>query len=435
MVDGRVTDELGPRAQAFGGDGTVAATVSFRAVTIDAAGLPNVIGESDGHVGGTFSMRLPPNTPFVVIEALDGAGEVRASALLESTSRSQGQSTCTPLNSESTLEAKIWMALRQQWQVPAAEISIGDLRARIDAHLAEAVRNKANALSPEATDADVAAIAFAIHVAQQARVAALRAVGVDLSLEDLADEERGPSQALSNALFYADDEDAAYDAHTEFLAALRSVTERLAPHPGAASDAASAAGFAFRSVVETHLPVDASSANILHRAIAAAARAEGQARPSVQDFLRWNSMLYPARDVSLTLSRSLGLAMTTTCAEDAWRAYRRGILDEEEPEGTVVFAVYSVTPAEGGFAAFLDELDRVRLSEDVLRRRLRLFADSIKEEAFDPTEAGEDCATAFVDYRANAQAILSALPEIGPDAGEVSNLVVESKTAFWTVAP
>lgn len=435
-VVGRVTDELGPRPQAYGGEGTAASTTSVRAVALDETGVLVEIGRAVVEFGGAFTLALPSNTSFVVIEALDDDEVVLASALLESTSRSLRERTCTPLNTESTLEANVWLALRQYWRVPADEISIGDLRARLDAHLAEAVRNKVLAVSAESTTEDIRILARAVFFAQKTRAATYASAAVADTWADIVRDELDASQVLSRALYVASRPDDAYDAHTAFHEALRATQERRVLDAAVASDAASAAGFAFRAVVVRQLRDTESSAAILDRAVAAAARAEGQARPHVRGFVGEDVVVDPIWEVTGTLFRSLSLAMTAASVETAWRNYRLGILNErEESAATVVRSIYDLTPYQDAYPALLDELANVALSLDVLDRRLDTVAQRVANQEFAPAEEAEEVAGAFLGFRANAQAFLLRLPDEGPARERIVPLVIEAKTAFWDAAP
>lgn len=433
-VEGRVTDDDGASAQVFGGEGTVSQTSSLQARKMNDLGGFDVIAAGGVDADGAFTMEVPANEEHLFIDAVDADGEILATALLERSADEDETTRCTPLNAESTLEAAVWASMRADEGMEEEEISYADIRARIDADLAAAVRNKAEANDPDSVDADVRALAVAIHSAQMARVESYNEAGLSITLEELAEIEEEASLQLSADLYEAEDADAAYDAHTEFYVALGEIADDQGASLTAQSDAATASSFAFRASVEANLEDESNSEAVLDRAIVAAARAEARTTTVAFGEAMTHATFNPiahglALDAAADLRSELALATTASQAENAWAGFRAEVIGDDAETGTVISSALTLTIVEE--EALQSALAQFSTATAALDSELVIAAQEADAVGgVDVDVLAQGSAEAFADYRDSADSYFSALSVIGADIDAIAEVAVHAQGAF-----
>lgn len=433
-VEGRVTDDAGASAQAFGGEGTISQTSSLQARQMNALGGFDVVAAGTMNADGSFLIEVPADEEHLFIDAVDADGEIIATALLEESAAEDETTRCTPLTTESTLEAAVWASMRADEGMEASEISHADLRSRIDADLAAAVRNKAEANAPDAVDADIRALAVAVKSAQIARVESYNEAGLSITLEEMAEAEQEASLQLSADLYAADDVEDASEAHAEFLIALGEVANESGADLTARSDAATASSFAFRASAEANLETESNSESVLDAAIVAAARTEARATTEAFAESMTHATFNPiahglAIDAAADLQSELALATTASHAENAWAGFRAEVIGDDAATGTVLSSALSLTIVEeDALAAALAQFSTATAELDS-----ELVIAAEEAEAIGGVDAdvlAEGSAEAFADYRATADSHFSALSVIGADIDAIAEVAVHAQGAF-----
>ena len=254
-VEGRVTDEEGYQPQRLGGEGSVSATASVRVSAIAPGGALEALAEAEVSADGSYAVDVPADQERLVVEALDEAGAVVAAAILEASGAAGETTTCTPMDSESSLEARVLVEMIDAG-APVDEVNPVDLRARITSRLAGAVAARERAGAD--VEAAVRALAEAVRAAQLAELRAYADMGLTTSQAALFEAELAASQALSATLH--DGSKSATDAYDAFFAALDEAAADAGAEAEERARAESCAGMSFRATAEARLEVDGEGA-------------------------------------------------------------------------------------------------------------------------------------------------------------------------------
>lgn len=327
-VKGRISDDDGYQTLRFGGDGTTAAATTIRALAVGNGGTLASLSRSELDAEGRFHFDVPAEHTRLLLEAIDERGEVVAAAILEHSGAEGETVTSTPLTSESSLEAALFLVMATRAS-SVEDVNVVDLRARVTARMAVALREKEAA--GEDVQADVLRIAEALLAAQATEVRAYAGLGVEISQAELFSHELAASQALSAALDEGSDPAAAYEA---FYEALDDVAASLGLSAEARARAESSAGLAFRIVIDERVRANTVAAReVTDSAVLAAARAEGHAyeratlalleRPDVDERLRDE-----AADAADALRANLTLASNASRAAEAFRALKTTLVGD-----------------------------------------------------------------------------------------------------------
>ncbi len=331
-VEGRVTDAQGAQTRSFGGMGTTTATTAVRASAVLSGGALELLGEAEIESNASYSLELPAEQRGVILQAVDASGEVLAAAILES-SGAEGETVfATPIDSESSLEAAVYLEMLAQG---ASHANTVDLRARITSELALAVRI-AHDNGEDVSDI-VATLATGVRAAQEAEIAMYARAGVNTTQADLLAAELAASTQLSFALHGGASPAAAYDTFFEALVTAATHLGVDAEQQGRAEAVASAS---FRASIEARIAAD-THAMIREAALLAAASLE--ARAQEQATLQVLAAGNAASDVQASaltaaaeLRGSIGTAVTLAAAADAYARFGGELRGESQVMGSVL---------------------------------------------------------------------------------------------------
>lgn len=326
MVEGRITDQNGSQMARLGGSGTASAAVMVEAATVAGDGSITVVGEADVSADGTYRMAVPPNEEGMVLMALDSSGEVVASTILEA-SKGGETTPATPMDSESSLEAEVFLMMKANGD---SDANFVDLRSRIDADTAVAVRGEADAQ----LDATISAIAEAISCAQETEVEAYAEAGVQVTQDALLDAEIEASQRLSAALHAGDDSAAAYES---FLASLDAAVEAEGASAQDRSQAEASASVALRLTLDGRLGAGSTTDAAAVAAGRLEARAHDLAVSAIMDAASASSeAVSGAGQAHVDLNASLSAATTASAAASAYDDYEAALVGSSSVEGSVL---------------------------------------------------------------------------------------------------
>lgn len=235
------------------GEASAAVMVRGQIVNSDGTTTPDSDAESDVNADGSFTLDVAAGQELYLVQAYDASGELIGSAMLESTGSADSDTTCTPIDAESTVEAMAWLqAVAEAGDKSAA--SYGDVRGRIDASLAATVySNWRDGNGQE----DFDALAAAITAAQAVEVMSYGESGGETSSRAIALAELDLSSQLSSELDAwvragNDSTAEATDANAAFLNSLyATATTEFGLDAEAENEANSNAGLAFAAVVES----------------------------------------------------------------------------------------------------------------------------------------------------------------------------------------
>ncbi|CAM4189106.1 hypothetical protein COEX109129_12455 [Corallococcus exiguus] len=323
-VHGHVTNGGGHQSQrltdgapALAGDGTVSAAVKVRISRVVAAGDLTTLAEADV-ADGSYTLELDDPGQRLIIEAVSASGATVGSAVLDSTTPRPQEyvRTAPPITSESSLEAEVFVQMVRDGDSPDGVDTV-DLRARLNAEQAAAVRGQLKATAAESVEA----LGAAVRAAQATRIKAYARAGVVVTQEQLFSASLDASARLDATLdagdLYAE------DAYNTFFAAVRAAT----PQANDAQDqqAEREASVAYRMAVNARLSSGAGIA-VADASVRAAAALEARATEAAVNALLEGA---GATDVAVqeanfaaTLLRSnLFSATSASDASTAWASY------------------------------------------------------------------------------------------------------------------
>jgi len=233
----------------------MSAAAEVRGSTVDDDGTTTPDPDSSGEVNadGSFTLDVAADESLYLVQALDANGEVIGAAMLESTGSEGSETTTTPIDRESAVEAMAWLQAVAEAGDQGAS-SCGDVRGRIDATLAATVYG--NWESGEG-QSDMDALAAAVTAAQSAELWSDSDAGATTSKDAINDVELMLSIELSAQLYAwieagndsTDDASAAQDAFMSDLYAYG--TAELGLSADQTNDASANSGLAFAAVVES----------------------------------------------------------------------------------------------------------------------------------------------------------------------------------------
>lgn len=333
-AEGRITDMGGVQAQSFGGAGTVDASTSVRASAVVAGGSLELLAEADVQADASYAIELPPNRRAVILQAVDASGEVLAAAILDHSGAPGERVLVTPMDSESSLEAAVYVAMIAEG-ASASEVSTVDLRARVTSELALAVRMARD--RGEDVSAAVRALAIAVRAAQETEVEMYARAGVRVSQSELFEAELSASTELSAALHAGASASASYDAFFQALADAAAELRVTAEQQARAEAAASAS---FRATVRARISAE-SSAHIRETALLAAASLEARlSERAVVHLLAAGeagaSVQASATSAATELRASIRAATTASAAVEAYARFAAEVRGETQVNGSIL---------------------------------------------------------------------------------------------------
>lgn len=312
-VQGRVTDGSGHQTRRIGGEGTVSAVSMVTASTVLPNGSLATVAEADVAADGSYLIDVPANREALVMSAVDASGDVIASAVLERSAPEDGTTDCTPMNSESSLEAEVFTRMITRG---AADANYADVRARIDQETAATLRGAE--ADGENVETHIDALADAMIAAQSAEIASYADAGITVTQAQLWEAEMEASQTLSSDLHARANGSEAYAA---FLASLDAVIETRGATAEDRARAETSASTAFRATLEATVNVDADPTvdAAIRSAAALEARAQADATAAI---LSAGSASGEAMDAGADAATALRADVRTAAdAADAARAF------------------------------------------------------------------------------------------------------------------
>lgn len=340
-VKGRVGDDLGSQeqglstvfpSQATGGEGTVAAATRVQASIVNSEGVLEVVGEAEIRGGGEYTLTVPEGEDVVLIQALSSEGEVEALTLLERTDLS-GAIQAAPMDSETSLEALVYLSMRAQG---ASEANAVDLRGRITRAMATEVQKGQDDAGK--SQERIEALAKAIHAAQEAEVQAWAKAGVQLSQAEMFALEAEAGLGLSAAL--AKGESAA-EAHAAFFEATRAKLEEKGLEAKEQAEAEREASASFRIVVKAELDAEGTADPLIDLAAVSAASAEARASgAALAAVLAAAEASEAAKEAGLaaaaTLKTEVAAATTSAAAAEAFARFSATVATNADLSTTVL---------------------------------------------------------------------------------------------------
>lgn len=395
-VEGRITDAGGAQARSFGGEGTASAATLVRASAVAADGSLELLAEAQVNADATYALELPANEHGVVVEAVSASGEVLASAILESTGGPGERAIVTPIDSESSLEAAVYVQMIARGAAPGEANPI-DLRARITSELALAVRIAHD--RGDDVSAVVVALADAVRAAQETEVAMYGRAGTSISQADLFALEVSASAELSAELHGGASADAAYDAFFEALASAAAEAGATAEEQARAEAAASAS---FRASIEARLSAE-GTAPMREAALLAAASIEARAQERAT--LRLMALGEAGADVrsrtaeaAADVRASISAAATADAAASAYAEFAAEIRGEAGVEGSILGAYLGVDLVTGASAQAAVEASATAAAQLDAAIDVAVAASIAASGAVDTRALAADVAAAYGAY-------------------------------------
>ncbi len=235
------------------GEASAAVEVRGQIVKDDGTTMEDEDAQSDVNADGSFTLDVSANQELYLVQAYDANGELVGTAMLESTGSEDSETTCTPIDAESTVEAMTWLQAVAEAGNSSA-VSYGDIRGRIDASLAATVYSAWRA--GEGQD-DIDALAAAVTAAQSVELESYGESGGETSLDAIALAELELSSQLSQELdaWIRSGNDSTADATEANAAFLNSLyataTNEFGLDAESENEANANAGLAFTAVVES----------------------------------------------------------------------------------------------------------------------------------------------------------------------------------------
>ncbi|WP_223645108.1 hypothetical protein [Corallococcus sp. EGB] len=325
QVRGHVTNGGGQQSQgltdgapALAGDGTASAAATVRISRVVAAGDLSTLTEASVAADGSYTLELDKPGQRLVIEAVNKSGVTVGSAVLDSTQPQSGQDvrTAPPITSESSLEAEVFVQMVRDGDSPDSVDTV-DLRARLNAEQAAAVRGQLKATAAESVEA----LAAAVRAAQATRLKAYTRAGASVTQDQLFSASLDASAQLDAALDAGGS--SAASAYDTFFAAVRAAT----PQATDAQDqqAEREASVSYRMAVEARLSSGAGIA-VADASVRAAASLEARATEAavkalLQSANASDTAVAQANTAATSLRASLSSSTSASAAATAWTSY------------------------------------------------------------------------------------------------------------------
>lgn len=333
-VEGRVTDADGAQTRSFGGEGTVSAATRVEASAIASDGSLALLADAELQADGSYTLEVPASRDRLFLAAVDGSGEVLASAILERSAPPGERAEATPMDSESSLEAEVLVQMIAEGTAPA-EANYADLRARITTEMAIAVRI-AEARG-EDTSVAVRAMAEATMAAQRAEIEAYANMGITVTQAELYQAELSASQSLSAALHAGSDGESAYAA---FLAEIEAAAESQGADDEGRARSEGCASLAFRATIEARLSAEADGAiaeSALLSAAALEARAQAQATEAILTAgAAGGEVMSMGQDAAAELRAEVRGSANAAAAASAYAAFAASVRGDADVSGSVL---------------------------------------------------------------------------------------------------
>lgn len=427
-VRGRTSDELGTQKQGLGGEslggsGTVSAATKVRISRVGSGGKLETVAETDVKADGKWQAELAGNgEKKLVAQALDASGNVRESVIIESSGKDGDTITASPMDTESSVEAEAFIQMVAQG-VELAEANAIDLRARINAKTAEAVKSSSDA------SARIKALAEAVAAAQRAQLKAYAEAGVTTTQSALFEAQLSAAAKLNVALDTAADKAAAEKAYDEFVAELHAQAREKAGDAKKASRGERAASIAFRATIKARLQISGQALDpVADAAVRHAAALEARVATHATEAVLTaggaaQAQLDAIKAAGTTLRASLASSTSLSATAQAHATYRASLVGSAgisgsilgnylEVNGGTAGAVQPAVNASANAATQLETSLNAAVTTSIQASNainFDTFAQSIVAalKTFDSTVQAQ--ATSFVGYGSKADVALELL--------------------------
>lgn len=320
-------------------DSGATGAASMEALTVKEDGSLSKLSDGSLEADGTYSMDVPPNESRVIIAALDADGNTVASAVIATTGEADGSVAAPPLDTETTLEASVFVDIVAGGSAPS-EVDVIDLRLRIDATTAADIAASADPSAATST------LALGLASAQTTLLAGYTRGGATVTGDSMFQAETADATAYDASLDAGDDPATA--ASTLFDAML---AERagMGVNAKVAWESDAQAGIALRLVVDSSLrgtdvadavlvSSGALEAHLVHTAGVSIASDAGDATTTL------------ASDAGTTLEADTAASADAGTTGRAWDAYRQGMIGPSDGD-TVLTGVLGTDAASATLLA------------------------------------------------------------------------------------
>ncbi len=418
-VQGSVTDDSGTQTARLAGQGTVETAERVRASAIHSDGETTFLAAGEIDAEGRYHFDVPAGEGPVLLEALDAEGEVVAAALLEATGEAGGEVTATPIDTESSGEAVVYVAAEAPGQV-----RLGDLRARIDGAVAEAVHEVEE--TEGSASAEIEALATAVLAAQEAEAQAWAEMGVSFSHDTVAEAELTASQTLSAALDAGVDPMEAHDAFFDALADIRAEHGLTEPEQ---SEGESQASMAFRLSLEANVDSEEVLFTASRAAASLEARATAEAVAALMAGAEVSSEAWEAgMEAATALAAEVTAAASLEALVEAYADFEAEIVGETEVSGSVLDQALDL---DVGAEATAEATIQAALAAAVgLDAALDAGMEALVEagDEADPEAVATLVVEAWAAYRAEVEQAVDVASELPPTV--TVGLLVEATGSF-----
>ncbi|HYV47718.1 MAG TPA: hypothetical protein VFA20_22825 [Myxococcaceae bacterium] len=368
-IRGKISDQSGTQQQGLsdtgglGGSGTVSAATEVRLMQINSDGTLTQMQDSKTakvDASGQYSVTITSSADHVIIQALDAQGQVVASGLYESVQPGIQTYVAAPLDTETSVEASVLVQMIRRGSSSAQANSV-DLRARIDAQVAAAVKASSD------PDAKIQALADAAISAQRTEEKSYQQAGLTVTQQSLFTAEAAAAAHLSAALDHGDDAATAYATFFTELQAARAAAGVTEQQQAKAEHCSSAS---FSATLQARLQASIDGAAVISAAVRQAAALEADASASavtatLQAAGAAQASVDAAAAAAVALRAALSASTSASASASAWRAYQAAIKGDADVTGSVLGNYLSVSTsthlivdsallASGSAAATLD---------------------------------------------------------------------------------
>lgn len=351
-ITGKVSDQPGTQHQGlssgpdgFGGSGSAAAATKVRASSIGSNGALTTVAEANVSASGTYSLNIPPDQRKLIVQAIDANGNVVSSTIIETSGEPSHSVTAPPMDTETSVEAEVLVEMVTQG-TSLAEANAIDLRARINADVAQAV--KATAAAGGDAHAKIRGLAEAVIAAQRAQIKALAQAGVQTSQSALFEAQLNAATTLNQKL---DNGSATADAYATFFTQLQSAATQVGADAKKQAQAERAAGVSFRATAQVRIQSSSSAPDpVADAAIRQEAVLEGHASTAAVDAVLQagaaaSAVQASAVQAETTLKAQLAAATTASASASAFAAYKASISGSASASSSVLGAYLGANAA------------------------------------------------------------------------------------------
>lgn len=437
-VRGKVSDQSGTQGQSqqglsapgLGGSGTVSAASKVTAYQIQNDGSLTAVATADVQANGTYELTVPDNAQKLIVTAQAADGHELASAIVEAAGTTGSPAVVAPMDSETSVEAKVLVQMVAQG-TSVAEANAIDLRARINQQVAANVQ--AQASGGEDTAATIAGLARATASAQQAWIQAAAKAGVNTSQQALFNAELHAAQALDLALDAGDHT----QAYSTFFTALDSAQASVGADEQTRSDAESQAGASFDLTV--HAEVGASSnpggADVADAAVRQEAVLESRlSSAAINAILAAGNAAAEAKTAATAaetqLATDVSASTTAAASATAYANFAASVTGSADLNASVLGTYLGVSGSnQTSIQAAVSAAARAQADLNTALS-LALTTSMVAQSHVDPQALATAVVTAYQTYAIAVHATATNLSAFGDKAAPAASLLLTADAAF-----